>query len=163
MADNSYRDIVHVLSHTLSAANRYLMYLMTQEGLKNVVPSHGGILMCLFANDEMPMAGLADAIGKDPSTVTALVRKLIEGGYVEKHPGSRDKRVNYVSLTEKGRSLKPLFDRISTELIESLLMGVDKADLATTYQTLIAMQTNIDDRLDTIRFETGQTSLKGEK
>lgn len=139
----AYGDIVHVLSHTLGAANRYLMKLMAHEGLKNVVPSHGDILVCLFSNDEMPMAGLADVIGKDPSTVTALVRKLIEAGYVEKHPGSQDKRVNYVSLTEKGRALKPAFDRISAELIESLLADVDQDDLATTYQTLQTMQANM--------------------
>lgn len=142
--ETSYGDIVHVLSRTLGAANHYLVHLMECEGLKNIVPSHGDILVCLFSSDEMPMAEIAEAIGKDPSTVTALVRKLIAGGYVEKHPGSQDRRVNYVSLTEKGKALKPSFERISAELIESLLSGLDQEDLATTYQTLLTMQANIE-------------------
>ena len=108
---SAHGDIVSVLSHTLGAANRQLIQIMTREGLQDIVPSHGDILMCLFAHDEMPMAALAEAIGKDPSTVTALVRKLIASGYVEKHAGVQDRRINYVSLTKRGKALKPEIGR----------------------------------------------------
>lgn len=79
-------DIVSLMSRTLGAANRYLVELMAREGLAGIVPSHGDILMQLFAHDAMSMAALAEAIGKDPSTVTALVRKLANAGYVEESP-----------------------------------------------------------------------------
>lgn len=47
--------------------------------------------MQLFANGEVPMTTLADAIGKDPSTVTALVNKLVDAGYVKTEKSTSDR------------------------------------------------------------------------
>lgn len=133
-------DIVSLMSRTLGAANRYLVELMAREGLAGIVPSHGDILMQLFAHDAMPMAVLAEAIGKDPSTVTALVRKLADAGYVEKAPSSRDRRVCEVRLTDAGRALAPAMERVSRALIATLTNGVTPDDLACTCRTMKAMQ-----------------------
>lgn len=136
-------DVVSLMSRTLGAANRYLVALMAREGIVGIVPSHGDILMQLFAHDAMPMAALAEAIGKDPSTVTALVRKLADAGYVEKVPGSRDRRVCEARLTEKGRALAPAMERVSAELIATLTNGLTADDLACTCRTLKTMQDNL--------------------
>ena len=136
-------DIVSLMSRTLGAANRYLVELMTQEGIVGIVPSHGDILMQLFAHDAMPMAALAEAIGKDPSTVTALVRKLANAGYVEKAPNPRDRRVCEVRLTEAGQALRPAMNRVSDKLIATLTNGISATDLAAAYRTMTAMQENV--------------------
>lgn len=136
-------DIVSLMSRTLGAANRYLVELMTQEGIVGIVPSHGDILMQLFAHDAMPMAALAEAIGKDPSTVTALVRKLANAGYVEKAPNPRDRRVCEVRLTDAGRALEPAMDRMSHTLITTLTNSIPAADLAATCRTMKTMQENM--------------------
>lgn len=136
-------DIVSLMSRTLGAANRYLVELMAREGLAGIVTSHGDILMQLFAHDAMSMAALAEAIGKDPSTVTALVRKLANAGYVEKAPNPRDRRVCEVRLTDAGRALEPAMDRVSLTLITTLTNSVPAADLAATCRTMKAIQKNI--------------------
>ena len=127
-------DIVSLMSRTLGAANRYLVELMAREGLAGIVPSHGDILMQLFAHD---------AIGKDPSTVTALVRKLANAGYVEKAPNPRDRRMCEVRLTDAGRALEPAMDRVSHTLITTLTNSIPAADLAATCRTMKAMQKNM--------------------
>ena len=131
-------DIVSLMSRTLGAANRYLVELMAREGLAGIVPSHGDILMQLFAHDAMSMAALAEAIGKDPSTVTALVRKLANAGYVEKA-----RRVCEVRLTDAGRALESAMDRVSHTLITTLTNSIPAADLAATCRTMKAMQENM--------------------
>lgn len=136
-------DVVSLMSRTLGAANRYLVALMAREGIIGVVPSHGDILMQLFAHDAMPMAALAEAIGKDPSTVTALVRKLADAGYVEKAPSARDRRVCEVRLTDTGRALAPAMERVSTELIATLTNGVAPNDLACACRTIKTMHANV--------------------
>lgn len=136
-------DIVSLMSRTLGAANRYLVELMAREGLAGIVPSHGDILMQLFAHDAMSMAALAEAIGKDPSTVTALVRKLANAGYVEKAPNPRDRRMCEVRLTDAGRALEPAMDRVSHTLITTLTNSIPAADLAATCRTMKAMQKNM--------------------
>lgn len=142
-------DVVSLMSRTLGAANRYLVALMAREGIVGIVPSHGDILMQLFAHDALPMAALAEAIGKDPSTVTALVRKLADAGYVEKAPSSRDRRVCEVRLTNAGRALAPAMERVSAELIATLTNGVAPDDLACVCRTMRAMHANLNAVSDT--------------
>lgn len=144
-------DVVSLMSRTLGAANRYLVALMAREGIVGIVPSHGDILMQLFAHDAMPMAALAEAIGKDPSTVTALVRKLADAGYVEKVPNARDRRVCEVCLTDAGRALAPAMERVSAELIATLTNDVAPDDLACTCRTMKAMQANLTAASDATR------------
>ena len=61
---------------------------------------------------------LAKKIDRDKSTLTALVKKLIVMGYVETARDKNDNRVTLVTLTKKGRQLKPDFDEISKILLE---------------------------------------------
>lgn len=76
----------------------------------------------------MTMAELAGKIGRDKSTVTALVKKLEGLGYVQKERSAEDSRIVYVSLTQKGISLKPVFDRISDNIIETFYKGIPDND-----------------------------------
>ena len=136
-------DLVNQLSRTLAQANRFIAIKLKERGLDGIAPSHGDILMQLFAHDAMSMAALAEAIGKDPSTVTALVRKLANAGYVEKAPNPRDRRVCEVRLTDAGRALESAMDRVSHTLITTLTNSIPAADLAATCRTMKAMQENM--------------------
>jgi DNA-binding Lrp family transcriptional regulator len=62
------------------------------------------------------MKDLADKIHRTKPTVTVLVDKLVELGYVTKEKSYEDSRVTYISLTEKGAALKPVFTEISDTL-----------------------------------------------
>lgn len=116
---------VSALSRTLAAANGYLMALLAEAGLCELAPSHGDILMRLFVEQPITMQRLAEAIHRDPSTVTALVRKLAQAGYVATRKGDADRRITEVSLTEKGAALRPVFEAISRQLREAQMRGVD--------------------------------------
>ena len=88
---------VNMLSQTLTAANAYLVSLLSQAGLKDLVPSHGDILVALFAQETITMQELSEKIHRDPSTITALVKKLVLGGYVQTQKSVTDKRRTEVS------------------------------------------------------------------
>ena len=142
-------DFVSTLSRTLAAANRFLMTRLREEGLDTLVPSHGDILMHLFVHESVTMHELARAIGREPSTVTSLVKKLANAGYVQtaKHDG--DRRITYASLTEQGRQLRNVFDEISAGLVATQMAGVSSADFDVTRDTLETMRRNFEEALDT--------------
>lgn len=48
---------------------------------------------------------LADRAGRDHTTVSRQVAKLVELGLVERRPGAADARVHEASLTKKGRRM----------------------------------------------------------
>lgn len=133
---------VSQLSRTLALANRFLIARLEQQGLQGIAPSHGDILYQLFQQEELPMSELAQRIDRDPSTVTALVKKLAAGNYVTTAKRGNDKRVTLVSLTQKGKQLKPEFESISVELRETQLHGIAHEDLSTFDTVLRIMQDN---------------------
>ena len=75
-------DTVSRISRTRAAANAFLQARLAQLGLGGLATSHGEILTALLARGEMQMGQLAGCIGRDPSTATALVKKLAALGYL---------------------------------------------------------------------------------
>ena len=133
---SSSGSLIHELGRTLDAANAYLEALMAHEGVTGLVPSHGDILSALFEAEPASMQQLAEACGRDPSTVTALVKKLVSAGYVAVERCPNDGRSRWVTLTDEGRALRPKFERISARLREAQSQGVTPAELAEVQRVL---------------------------
>lgn len=153
-------DFVSTLSRTLAAANRFLMTRLRDEGLDSLVPSHGDILMHLFVHEDVTCTSWPWPSAGSPPTVTCLVRKLANAGYVQtaKHDG--DRRITYASLTEQGRRLRGVFDEISAELVATQMMDVSPADFDVTRDTLDTMRRNFDAALGGRHFEKGRRGMK---
>jgi DNA-binding MarR family transcriptional regulator len=115
--DKNTRRIIATMSKIGILANRIIVQKLCEHGIEGLVPSHGDILVHLFAEKEMSMKNLAARINKKKNTVTALINKLIHSGYVKKSSDSNDHRVSLISLTEKAENLKKDFEEISDELI----------------------------------------------
>lgn len=116
---------------------------MARHNMIGIVTSHGDILYALFRKERMTMAELAEAIGKDKSTVTSLVRKLEDLGYVQKDRSSKDARIVYVTLTEKGNSLKPSFDQISADIINKVFKDIPESEQDELFRLLKKVYDNL--------------------
>lgn len=119
---------------------------MKEAGLKGLVPSHGDVLRELFAASEMgaypTMQEIAAAIDRDPSTVTALVKKLADAGYVEPKKCPADLRRTEVHLAKKGDTLKDDFERISKRLVAVQMKGVNQEEFTILCSTLDKVKRN---------------------
>lgn len=142
------QDTVNQLSRTLALANRFIMQQLANRGLCDIAPSHGDIFMQLFTHGDMPMGELAERIDRDPSTATALVKKLARAGYVATAKSKMDKRVTVVSLTEKGAALRPVFAEVSDELYAVQARNLTQADFDTLNATLHTVQENFKTELE---------------
>ncbi|MEM9430298.1 MAG: MarR family transcriptional regulator [Pseudomonadota bacterium] len=63
-----------------------------------------------------PIYALVEAMGRDPSQVSRVIRRLEGRGLVSKMPLTEDKRVNVLSLTPAGKK--------HVEVVETALRGV---------------------------------------
>lgn len=121
--------IVYFISRTKHKMTQFIQMQLKKQQLDELIPSHGNILTVLYENeDKLPLNEIAKRIGRDKSTVTPLVNKLVGLGYVEKVAGKQDKRVTFVQLTEQGHELKPLFDHISDQVYETAYHGFSQAE-----------------------------------
>lgn len=90
------------------------------------------------------MKDIANLIGKNKSTVTELVNKLLKLGYIKKEKSQTDKRVTLISLTEKGKSIRDTFDTISQNLVKTAYQGFTDEEEETFLRLLKKLYTNFD-------------------
>lgn len=136
-------DTVSRISRTRAAANAFLQARLAQLGLGGLATSHGEILTALLARGEMQMGQLAGCIGRDPSTATALVKKLAALGYLQTRTAPHSRRAVLVSLTPQGRALEEAFSSISQQLQESYRAGIDEGELAVFRRVLSQIEENL--------------------
>lgn len=122
------RDAISLISKIREKSNKLIEREMSQNGIEGIVTSHGDIIYALFKNERMTMAEIANKIGRDKSTVTALIDKLVKLGYVIKERDTQDTRVVYVTLTKKGYELEPIFEAVSAKLLEVFYLGISEEE-----------------------------------
>jgi MarR family transcriptional regulator, organic hydroperoxide resistance regulator len=122
--------IVSLIARIHEKADALLVDELSRHGMAGLVPSHGDILFMLFTKGDLAMNELATLIHRKRPTVTVLVDRLAEMGFVEKVPDADDGRVTRITLTAKGRALKPAIVRISKKLLGRVYGGMKKSDRA---------------------------------
>lgn len=66
------------------------------------------------------MGVLAKAIDRKKNTLTVLVKKLEEAGYVRRTPSPADSRVTLIALTAKGEAFRTDFAAVSERLLAAV-------------------------------------------
>jgi DNA-binding MarR family transcriptional regulator len=135
-------DIFALISRVRAAVYEYLAGALQERGIEGLAPSHGDILAALFREGQLGMTELARAIRRKKNTVTVLVAKLEEQGYIERVADQEDGRRSFVSLTRKGLAFRDHFSRISAGLLAKGLSGIDEAELEAARNCLEKMLAN---------------------
>ncbi len=136
--------IISLISQIRHKANELIISELEKNGIKGIVPSHGDILIRLFRADSIPMSELASAINKKKNTVTTLVEKLENLGYVKKTSDPDDSRINLVRLTPEGRSLQKIFDKVSQTLLGTVYKGVSETEKRDVLEILNKIKINLE-------------------
>jgi DNA-binding MarR family transcriptional regulator len=136
------RDIISLISKVRQKANGFILSELSGQGIDGLAASHGDILYALFQKRRMTMAEIAGKIGRDKSTVTALVGKLVSFGYVVKERDTQDTRVAYVTLTPQGQELEPVFEAISRRVLERFYANVSESEKQELLRILSKIESN---------------------
>jgi MarR family transcriptional regulator, organic hydroperoxide resistance regulator len=123
-------------------ANSFLTRELARRKLKGIAPSHGDILWALFTYGDLPMKKLSENINRDKSTVTALVNKLINSGYILRRTHESDSRSSIISLTEKGRAMQKDFWEVSETLRKKAYQGLTDDEMETLTRLLTKVHDN---------------------
>jgi len=131
--------IISTISTVREKANRYISQQLRKMGVEDIATPYGAIFASLFRNGQLTMGEIARNIRRDKSTVTVLVRKLVDLGYVETSPSPTDARAIFVRLSKKGKALEPVFSEVSKTLRKRVYRGFteeEKETLATLLERI---------------------------
>ncbi|WP_432666703.1 MarR family transcriptional regulator [Wukongibacter baidiensis] len=113
--------------------------------------SHLQILHYLHNHEGVIQSELGHSLMLDKITVTKVLKKLVEEGYVEKKEGKEDKRQKKLYITEKGHRFHDEVFSITLEINDILSKGFSPGEKQMTMELLIRMSENIYDVVQNLR------------
>lgn len=131
--------ILFIIGRINYKANRLLLKELKKHQIVGIAPSHGEIIGALIVRGRLQMKEIAEIIDKDKSTITALINKLIAMGFVQKDRDKDDNRISIISLTKKGKALKPAFIAISEKLRTNAYKEISEKEKQTLYDLLMKL------------------------
>ena len=120
---------IFLISKIREKAKKFILADLAQHGITKLAPSHGDILACLYQWERVTMKEISDSIHRTKPTVTVLVNKLAELGLVKKFQTAEDSRVIYVELTEQGKALQKLFEKVSADLVQKVFQNMEQEEM----------------------------------
>jgi DNA-binding MarR family transcriptional regulator len=101
------------------------------------------VLAYLARNEGISQAGLADLLDIEPITLSRIVDRLVETGFIDRIPHATDRRVWRLRLTEAARPKLKQVRELGEKTRCETLASVSEADRARLITALSAMRSNL--------------------
>ena len=88
------------------------------------------LLRILTMKQRCTMQELADQLDVAPPTATAMVKRLLIQGFVERERDEQDRRMVWVLPTERGQRAVALYDQVRRTNLQRRLAHLDQEELA---------------------------------
>jgi DNA-binding MarR family transcriptional regulator len=99
MSDNDR--LIYLIFTAQQRLRNYLKQALAKEGIK-ITPAQAGILALLLEKDGRTMTELSQALSIDNSTITGLVDRLENTGFLQRRPTAEDRRISMIYITPEG-------------------------------------------------------------
>jgi DNA-binding MarR family transcriptional regulator len=101
------------------------------------------VMIVLWEHEQRTVREIADELRLDHGTLTPLLRRMEQAGFVARHRDHVDERFVVVSLTAKGRGLRRHASRIHCDMKDAL--ALDEQEFAALQATLRALTARVSD------------------
>ena len=102
---------------------------MLKECEIEINPAQGRIMFVLWKNDEIPITELARKTSLEKSTLTSMLDRLENAGYVTRVPSPDDRRKILIKRTAKDRAWQKVYIRVSQQMTELFYAGFSQAEV----------------------------------
>lgn len=129
------------------AINRMMYRNFRKEGL-DITPEQWTVLAFLWREDGVTQQTLCNATFKDKPSMTRLIDNLTKQNLVYRNASTKDRRSNYIYLTDLGKSLKDKANKSVYQTVDSALAGVEEEGLKQVRNILATVFGNIREALE---------------
>ena len=98
--------------------NRIFKKLLKEYGIKELNPGRGRILFALWQKDDIPIRELSIKTQLTKSTLTTMLDRLENAGFLKRVPDEDDRRIIRVKLSEKSKKLQKKYTDVSKKMTE---------------------------------------------
>lgn len=136
--------------HQLSG--RIFARLLKKYEITEINPAQGRILFVLWRTDGLTIQELVKQTSLGKSTLTSMLDRLEEAGYVKRVPSQEDRRKIHIYRTKKDKSFQKLYVQVSREMTDLYYDGFSAEEITQFEQYLLRIFENL------ITFEDEQST-----
>ena len=130
--------LIHDSARLLASASR--------EGAEAGLSAAQWRLMVRLVKEEgVAQARLAELLEIEPISVSRLLDRMEEGGWIERRQDLNDRRVRMIFPTDKSRDAFASIKSVAGEVYETALAGLDQDERRILVKALNAIVTNLSD------------------
>jgi DNA-binding MarR family transcriptional regulator len=101
------------------------------------------LLFALWHKEGLSQSELADQLHVRPATMTKMLQRMAETGFVERRRDQEDQRVWRVYLTEAGREIRQEVRRVWAQLEREALLGFSEEERVVLRRFLTQIRDNL--------------------
>jgi len=102
---------------------------MLKECEIEINPAQGRIMFVLWQNDGIPITELARRTSLEKSTLTSMLDRLEDAGYVARVASPDDRRKILIRRTVKDKAWQKIYIRVSQQMAKLFYAGFSKAEI----------------------------------
>ncbi|MFD9329569.1 MarR family winged helix-turn-helix transcriptional regulator [Streptomyces sp. NPDC060065] len=106
-------------------------------------PGQELLMMQLWERGEQRQADLIKTLGLDPSTVTKMLQRLEQSGFVTRKPSPDDRRAVVVGATRAGQALRDRVGQAWRDLEQVTAAGFTEAECREAMRVLTRIEANL--------------------
>jgi DNA-binding MarR family transcriptional regulator len=99
-------------------SNRIFKQMLKEYGIKELNPGQGRLLFALWQEDNVPIRELSKKTQLTKSTLTTMLDRLENAGYLKRELDEKDERLRRVKLSEKSIKLQKKYVDVSKKMTE---------------------------------------------
>ena len=102
------------------------------------------VMMVLWENETVSSRDLADCLHLDYGTLTPVLKRLDQAGYITRSRAAEDERLLTISLTDEGKALKKRAVKVPSCIAEC--MGLTEEEFRTLYVLTYKALNNMEEK-----------------
>jgi DNA-binding MarR family transcriptional regulator len=110
-------------------AGRIFARKLREYGISEINPAQGRILFVLWENDGIPIRDLSEKTMLEKSTLTSMLDRLEEMGYIARIPSKEDRREILIRRTEKDKAFQERYYAVSEDMTELFYRGLPEEEI----------------------------------
>ena len=109
-------------------AGRIFTRKLKEYGIE-INPAQGRIMFVLWRNDNISINELAKQTSLGKSTLTSMLDRLEETGYIMRVPSKEDRRKIKIKRTKKDKAFQDLYVQVSQNMNDLYLQGFSESEI----------------------------------
>ena len=132
-----------LISKVKQISGRIFDKMLKAYQITDLNTAQGRIVFSLWQNDDIPISQLVKQTALGKTSLTSMLDRLEQVGYVIRKPDEQDKRKIVISLTEKSKLLKENYDAVSHDMNSLFYQGLSEDAIDQFEETLKHILANL--------------------